>query len=644
MDDFLVYNFVLGSDKFMKKQFKAESKQLLQLMINSIYSNKEIFLRELISNASDALDKRTFIALQDKQYKVDNPHILLEIDKKAKTLSIIDNGIGMSKEDLENNLGMIAHSGSKEFMSNLEYKDNLDIIGQFGVGFYSSFIVASKVEVYSKQLDQDAYKWESDGIEDYTITKSNLDFEGTKIVLHIKKGDEYKEFLQEESIESLVKKYSDFIKYPIQMVKEVKDYDLDEEGNTDYTKYTKRNELTTLNSMTAIWKKDKSSVSKEDYENFYMSKFHDWIAPLKTIHKNVEGKFNYTMLLYIPSHKGFDFYNPTYKKQIDLYSRAILIENDVDYLTSDAFKFVKGIVDSEDINLNISREMLQHDSNVTKLKKALDNQIKKELLNMQKKDKEDYAKFYDEFGMQLMFGVYENFGENKDMLKDLIMFKTTKSDGKYISLKEYIERMPENQDKIYYVAGSSIEQINKLPIMEDLLDDEREILYLTNDVDEFALQVLQSYEDKSFLSVQSADFFQDDKVKEVVEEKTKENEDFLSSLKEALKDQVQDVVVSPRLKSNPVALTSKAGLSIEMEKTLAQQSDNPGYKADKVLEVNLDHDLLKSLDKAYKDDKESIQDYAKLLYNQALLIEGLSIEDPIEYSNLLTRLMLKAVK
>jgi len=628
----------------MKKQFKAESKQLLQLMINSIYSNKEIFLRELISNASDALDKRTFIALQDKQYKVDNPHILLEIDKKAKTLTITDNGIGMSKEDLENNLGMIAHSGSKEFMTNLDNKDNLDIIGQFGVGFYSAFIVADKVEVYSKQLEQDAYKWESDGVEDYTITKSNLDFVGTKIVLHIKKGTDYKEFLEEDSIESLVKKYSDFIKYPIQMIKEVKDYDKDEEGNLDYSKYTKRNELTTLNSMTAIWKKDKSQLSDEDYSNFYMSKFHDWVTPLKTIHKNVEGKFNYTMLLYIPSHKGFDFYNPTYKKQIDLYSRAILIENDVDYLTSDAFKFVKGIVDSEDINLNISREMLQHDGNVSKLKKALDNQIKKELLNMQKKDKEDYAKFYDEFGRQLMYGVYDNFGENKDMLKDLIMFKTTKSDNQYVSLKEYVERMPESQDKIYYVAGSSIEQINKLPIMEDLLEDEREILYLTDDIDEFALQVLHSYEEKEFLSIQSADFFKDDKAKEVIEEKTKENEDFLSSLKEALKDSVNDVVVSPRLKSNPVALTSKDGLSIEMEKTLSHMPEANNMKASKVLEVNIDHDLLKSMDKAYKEDKESINDYAKLLYNQALLIEGLSIEDPIEYSNLLTRLMIKATK
>ncbi|WP_423363601.1 molecular chaperone HtpG [Mycoplasma sp. P36-A1] len=629
----------------MKKEFKAESKQLLELMIHSIYSNKEIFLREIISNASDALDKRHFISLQDKNYEESDLKIEIKIDKENRTISFIDNGIGMSQEELEKNLGTIAHSGSKEFINQLEENKlkDIDVIGQFGVGFYSSFIVANKVEVISKQIDNQAFKWTSDGIDSYEIEPAELEQYGTTITLYLKEEEEFNKYLEEETIEELVKKYSDFVKYPILMEKEVKDYEVDEDGNPQYDKYTLRKEIVTLNSMKAIWKKDKGQVSDEEYENFYMSKFYDWQKPLKTIHKKVEGNLNYSMLLYIPAHKGMDFYAPTYKKQIDLYSKSILIESDVDYLVSDAFKFVKGIIDSDDINLNISREMLQHDQVVSKLAKAIDKKIKNELLIMQSKERDLYNQFYAEFDQQLVFGMYDNFGANKDMMKDLVMYKTTKSD-QYVTLKEYVERMPEEQKEIYYVAGSSIEQINKLPIMEDLLDDEREILYFTHEVDEFAINILNEYEGKKFLSVQSADFYKDDKQKEEVEEKTKENKGLIEALQESLKDNVSEVIVSSRLKSNPVALTSKDNISIEMEKTLAAMPDNQNVKASKVLEINVDHELLQSIDKLYKEDTSNINDFAKLLYNQALLIEGLKIEDPIEYSNILTRVMLKASK
>ncbi|MGL4383469.1 MAG: molecular chaperone HtpG, partial [Bacilli bacterium] len=452
----------------MKKEFKAESKQLLELMIHSIYSNKEVFLRELISNASDALDKRHFIGLQDSKYAVDNLHIKIDLDKSKRTITITDNGIGMNKEELEKNLGTIAHSGSKEFLEKLEQaKNDINVIGQFGVGFYASFIVSDKVEVVSKKVDEPAYLWSSDGVESYEITKSKATNDETVVTLYLKEGKEYDKFLEQAEIERLVKKYSDFIKYPILMKKMVKVYDKDENGQDIYDKYTETEVIETINSMQALWKKNRKDISAEQYDEFYMSKFHDWQKPLKVIHKKVEGNLNYDMLLYIPSHKGFDFFSPNYQKQVDLYSKSVFIEGNCDYLVSDAFKFVKGIIDSDDLSLNISREMLQHDTNVTKLAKALETKIKSELLTMQRKERDLYNQFYDEFAQQIMYGVYDNYGAKKDLLKDLIMFKSTKGQ-EYVTLKEYVANMPEEATDILYVAGSSIEQINKLPVMEQI--------------------------------------------------------------------------------------------------------------------------------------------------------------------------------
>ncbi|MDF9866518.1 molecular chaperone HtpG [Bacilli bacterium PM5-3] len=626
----------------MKKEFKAESKQLLELMINSIYSNKEIFLREIISNASDAIDKRQFLALQDKTLENDSPEIRLDVDKKKRTITITDNGIGMNESDLEENLGTIAHSGSKEFMKELEEKKDIDVIGQFGVGFYASFIVSDKVEVITKKGGSNAYKWISDGIESYEIEESEKNDIGTQITLFIKKDKEFNDFLETNEIEALVKKYSDFIKYPITIEKEVKIYDKDEDGNDILDKYQTKKEIVTINSMKAIWKKDKASVLQEEYDNFYMSHFHDWQKPLKTIHRKVEGNLNYEMLLFIPSHRGFDFFSPTYKKQIDLYSKSVFIEGDCEYLISDAFKFVKGIIDSEDLSLNISREMLQHDANVNKLAKAIESKIKSELLKMQKNERELYEQFYDEFGQQLVYGVYDNFGAKKEVLKDLIMFKSTKEE-KYVTLKEYVERMSEDQKDILYIAGSSIEQINKLPIMEQILADDSEVLYFLNEVDEFAISVLNEYEGKTFKSIASAEY-KNDKDEDELKDQTNDNKDLLAALKDSLKSEVSDVVLTNRLKSSAVYLTSKDNISIEMEKTLANMPDSQGIKANKVLEINPNHELFSALTKVYTEDKEEINDYAKLLYNQALLVEGLKIDNPIEYSELLTKLMIKASK
>ncbi|MDR3215386.1 MAG: molecular chaperone HtpG [Bacilli bacterium] len=623
----------------MKKEFKAESKQLLELMINSIYSNKEIFLRELISNASDAIDKRKFLALKNKELEIVDPSIKIEVDKKARTISLIDTGVGMNEQELEEYLGTIAHSGSKEFMQALE-NNSVEVIGQFGVGFYSSFIVSDKVEVYSKKYNEAPYHWVSEGISDYEIAKSTSNQEiGTRIILHLKKGKDYDVFLEENELEKLVKKYSDYIKYPILMNKEIKVYDTDEDGNEVHDKYTITNELQTINSQEAIWKRPKNKVKAEEYDNFYMSHFHDWQKPLKTIYRKAEGTLNYEMLLFIPSHRGFDFFSPTYQEQMDLYSKSVFIESNCDYLISYPFRFIKGIVDSEDLSLNISREMLQQDKNVTKLAKAIESRIKSELLKMQKDQREDYNKFYDEFGQQLVYGIYDNYGVKKELLQDLIMFKSSKT-KEYLTLKEYVTNNSDASE-ILYVAGKDISVIDKLPVMEQIISNEKEVLYFLNDVDEFAIGILNEYEGKTFKNIASADY-EDESSKEDIASKSKANEDLLSQLKEVLKDEVSDVVLTSRLKSNPVYLASKDGLSIEMEKTLAQMPDNMGMKATKVLEINPDHELFKAMNKLYDSNKDDLNDYAKLLYNQALLIEGLPIENPVEYSSLLTKLMIKA--
>ncbi|MEG0686448.1 MAG: molecular chaperone HtpG, partial [Erysipelotrichales bacterium] len=446
-----------------------------------------------------------------------------------------------------------------------------------------------------------------------------------------------------DELENLIKKYSDFIKYPIIMDKEIKHYDVDEEGNTLYDKYEIKNERTTINSMKALWKRDKKDISKEEYDNFYMSKFHDWQAPSRVIHRKAEGALNYEMLLFIPSHKGFNFYSNDYKIQIDLYSKSVFIEGECEYLISDAFKFVKGIVDSEDLSLNISREMLQKDSNVIKLSNAIEKRVKSELLDMLNKDRENYEAFYDEFGQQLVYGIYENFGAKKDVLKDLILFKSTKED-KYVSFKEYLERKPEEQKEILFITGSSIEQIKKLPVMEKALSDNQEILYFINEVDEFAINVLSEYEGVPFKSITSADYSVDEASKEEIAKTTDDNKDLLELIKEELSDKVSDVTLTSRLKTSPAALVFEEGISIEMEKTLAQMPDNQGLKATKVLEINPDHELFKVMSSTYQDNKDDIKDYAKVLYNQSLLIEGLEIEDPVEYTNLLTKIMINANK
>lgn len=625
----------------MKKEFKAESKQLLELMIHSIYSNKEVFLRELISNASDALDKRHYVSLQDQTFATSDLNIRIDINKEKRLLVITDTGIGMNDVDLDSNLGTIAHSGSKEFISQLNEEQTLDVIGQFGVGFYSSFIVADNVSVVTKKANDKGYKWISDGVDSYQVVEDNTTFNGTVITLHIKEGEEFDSFLDTNEVEMLVKKYSDFIKYPIMLEKTIKDYEVDEEGNTNYDKYSERSELQTINSMQALWKKKKTDITEEEYNNFYTSKFHDWQNPLKVIHKRVEGNLNYDMLLFIPSHKGFDFYSPGYQKQIDLYSKSVFIEGNCDYLVSDAFKFVKGIVDSDDLSLNISREMLQNDTNVSKLAKALESKIKSELQAMQRKNREDYEKFYDEFSQQLVYGLYDNYGAKKELLKDLVMFKSSKEE-KYVTFKEYVERMPEGQEEIYYVSGSSIEQIKKLPAMEGILDSEKEILYFVNEVDEFAINVLAEYDGKKFKSINSADFTADESKKEEVEQTTKDNSDLLKELKDSLGTKVDDIIISTRLKNSAVCIVSKDGVSLEMEKTLAKLPDSQGVKATKVLEINADHELFKTIQKAYTNDSTAVKDYATILYNQALLQDGFAIEDPLEYTQVLTNLLSKA--
>lgn len=617
----------------MKKSFQAESKQLLELMIHSIYSNKEVFLRELISNASDAIDKRSFLAISNKKLVSDEYYIKINIDKKQRLIEIVDNGIGMNQEDLENNLGVIAKSGSKEFMEALKKEDQVDVIGQFGVGFYSSFIVSNKVEVLTKKLDEQAYLWSSDGVSEYEITSSNKDEVGTKISLYIKDDKEFNDFLKDDFIRELIIKYSDFIKYPIKM-------DVEKEEEIDGKK-VKTIVETTINSMKAIWKKPAKEISEEEYHNFYMSQFHEWQKPLKVIHKKVEGNLNYNMLLYIPSTRSQDFYQNTTNRQIDLYSKSVFIEGNCEYLVSDAFRFVKGIVDSDDLNLNVSREMLQKDQSVVKLAKALETKIKNELLSMQRKEREDYDKFYDQFSTHLMYAVYDNYGAKKDLLKDLIMFKTTTSD-KYSTLKEYIERMDEKQEEILYVSGKSIEQINQLPIMEQVLEDRQEVIYLLNDVDEFAISILAEYDGKKFKSITNLEYSVDDAKKEEIEKETSDNEAMINTIQEVLKDDISEVKLTSRLKNSAVCLSAKEGFSLEMEKVLAKMPDNMGMKASKVLEINPSHPIFDALKKAYQDKDEDFKDYAKLLYNQSLLLEGFEIEDPKEYAVMLNKLIIKA--
>ncbi|NOH15554.1 molecular chaperone HtpG [Clostridium cochlearium] len=614
------------------KQFKAESKRLLDLMINSIYTNKEIFLRELISNASDAIDKRYYRSLTDENISFNKEDFYIKIlpNKEERTLTIIDTGIGMAMEELENNLGTIAKSGSLAFKNEMEQKEGIDIIGQFGVGFYSAFMVADKIIVKSRSMDSnEAYKWESKGVEGYEIEKCEKDEVGTEIILKIKENtddENYDKFLEEYTIKNLIKKYSDFIKYPIKM--HMKKSKLKEGTKDEYEDYI---EDETLNSMIPIWKKNKNEVKTEDYERFYMDKHFGYDKPLKSIRSKVEGLVSYTSLLFIPSTTPYDFYTRNFEKGLELYSNGVLIMEKCGDLLPDYFSFVQGLVDSEDLSLNISRELLQHDRQLKLIAKNIKEKIKSELLSMLKNHREDYIKFYNNFGRQLKYGIYSDFGANKDTLQDLIMFYSS-TEKKLVTLDEYISRMKEDQKYIYYAPGENIDKIEKLPQTEMVRDKGYEILYLTDEVDEFAIKMLMNYKEKEFKSVYSKDLGFEAEEKDDQKEND-ENKEIFEFMKDVLNGKVKEVRASKRLKSHPVCLANASDISIEMEKVLSMMPNNENIKADKILEINTNHDMFNTIKNAFKDDKDKLKMISNLLYNQALLIEGLPIEDPVQFAN-----------
>lgn len=631
------------------KQFKAESKRLLDLMINSIYTHKEIFLRELISNASDAIDKLYYHALSDGTTGLnrDDFSIELSIDKDNRTLTITDNGCGMTKEELENNLGVIAKSGSLAFKQENEAKEDIDIIGQFGVGFYSAFMVASNVKVYSRAYGSDeAYVWESNGAEGYTVEPCEKESNGTQIVLTIKEDTEdekYSEFLESYRIQELVRKYSDYIRYPIRMEVEktrmkekAEGEEPDEEKAPEYETYT---EIETLNSMVPIWRKNKNELTDEDYNSFYKEKFFDYSDPLKVIHTYTEGAATYHALLFIPAKAPYNYYTRDYEKGLKLYASGVLIMDSCKDLLPDHFSFVKGLVDSEDLSLNISREMLQHDRQLKVIASRLEKKIKSELLSMLKNDREKYEEFFKNFGLQLKYGVYNGFGANKELLQDLLLFYSS-SEQKLVTLEEYVSRMKEDQKYIYYAGGESREQIEKLPQTELVKEKGYEILYLTDDVDEFALQMMHDYNEKEFKSVSASDLdLESEEEKKEFEKQAEENKDLLTFMKDALDGKVKAVVLSKRLKSHPVCLSNEGMLSIEMEKILNAMPNDQKVKAERVLEINASHPIFEKLAKLYAEDQEKLKTYAQLLYTQAELIEGMPVEDPVAFSNAVCELM-----
>ncbi|WP_045517049.1 molecular chaperone HtpG [Neobacillus niacini] len=623
-----------------KKQFKAESKRLLEMMINSIYTHREVFLRELISNASDAIDKIYYKALTDDALSFDKDSYFIKVipDKENRTLKIIDTGIGMTKEELETNLGTIAKSGSLAFKKETELKDGYDIIGQFGVGFYAAFMVADLVTVTSKSLgSEEAYKWESTGAEGYTIETVEKDSVGTEITLTIKENTEdenYDEFLEEYRLKSIIKKYSDFIRYPIKM--DVSGRRPKEGTENEFEEYV---EEQIINSMVPIWRKNKSELTDEDYENFYAEKRYGFDKPIKHIHISVDGTIRYNAILYIPEKTPFDFYSKEFEKGLELYSNGVLIMDKCADLLPDHFSFVKGMVDSEDLSLNISREMLQHDRQLKLISKNINKKIKSELQSLLNNEREKYEEFYKSFGRQLKYGVYSEFGANKEVLQDLIMFYSSK-EKKLVTLDEYVSRMPEDQKYIYYASGESIERIDKLPQAEFVSEKGYEILYFTEDIDEFAVKMLMNYKEKEFKSISSGDLgIEGEENKSESESEEKESKEIFDYMKNILADKVKDVRVSKRLKSHPVCLATEGDISIEMEKILAAMPDNQNIKADKVLEINKNHEVFQSLKEAFENDKEKLDLYTKLLYNQALLIEGLPIQDPVEFTNDICKIM-----
>lgn len=624
------------------KQFKAESKRLLDLMINSIYTNKEIFLRELLSNASDAIDKLYYQSLTDKSIKLNKKDlcIKIEIDKENRLLKIIDTGIGMNKEELENNLGMIAKSGSLQFKEENEKKKDVNIIGQFGVGFYSSFMVSDDVTVISKKYnEEDAYKWESTGAEGYTITKDEKDTYGTTIILKIKSDNEeynYSDFLDTYTIETLVKKYSDYIRYPIKM--NVTRRELKKGSKDEYEDVTKEE---TLNSMIPLWKKDKNKITEEEYNNFYQSKFYDYENPIKVIHTSVEGMTSYKAILFLPAHAPFDYYSKEYEKGLALYSNGVLIMDKCSDLLPDYFGFVKGVVDSDDLSLNISREILQQDRQLKLIASNIEKKIKSELESMLKDERDKYEKFFKEFGMQLKLGVYNDYGMHKDELKDLLLFYSSK-DEKYITLKEYVSSMKDDEENIYYACGETIDKINMLPQVEKVKDKGYNILYLTEYVDEFAIKSLMEYDGKKFVNVSEENLDLDtEEEKKEIKKINDENKEMLNSMKEIIGSDISDVRFTHRLKNHPVCLVSEGPVSIEMQKVLNAMPTDQSINAKIILEINSSHKIADKLKELYKSDKEKFNEYTKILYSQSRLIEGLSIENPTEISNLICDLLSK---
>ncbi|MFT7827959.1 molecular chaperone HtpG [Priestia megaterium] len=623
-----------------KKEFKAESKRLLEMMINSIYSQKEVFLRELLSNSSDAIDKIYYKTLTDDSlhFNKESYYIKVTPDKTNRTLTITDTGIGMTQEELESSLGTIARSGSLAFKNENETKDGHTIIGQFGVGFYAAFMVADVVTVISKALGSDkAYKWESTGADGYTIEPCEKETVGTQIILKIKENTEdetYDEYLEEYRLKEIIKKYSDFIRYPIKMdITEKRPKEGSDNELEDYT------EEQVINSMIPIWKKNKNELTSEDYEQFYSEKRYGFDKPLTHLHINVDGTIRYNAILFIPENSPFDYYSKEFEKGLELYSNGVLIMNKCADLIPDYFSFVKGMVDSEDLSLNISREILQQDRQLQLIAKNIGKKIKNELKSLLKNEREKYEKFYESFGRQLKYGVYSDFGSNKDVLKDLLLFYSS-TEKKLVTLDEYVSRMPEDQKYIYYASGESYERIEKLPQAELVADKGYEILYFTEDIDEFAIKMLMTYEEKEFKSVASSDLGIEAEEEQLNESEERENKELFDYMKKALAEKVGDVRASKRLKTHPVCLSADGEVTIEMEKILSAMPDNQHVKAEKVLEINVNHDVFASLKDAFEKDKAKLDLYTNLLYNQALLIEGLSISDPVEFTNDICKIMI----
>ncbi|MEA4893519.1 MAG: molecular chaperone HtpG [Peptococcaceae bacterium] len=638
-----------------KKQFKTESRRILDLMINSIYTHKEIFLRELISNASDAIDKRYFQSLKEGGAglaRQDFP-IMLTVDKTTRTLTISDKGIGMTKEELEGNLGTIAKSGTLDFRKENELGQEIDVIGQFGVGFYSAFMVARKIVVESRALgSEESWRWQSEGADGYTIEPCQKEEAGTVITLTIKENqgeEDYDQYLEQHTIVEIVKRYSDYIRYPIMMEvtksrlkEEAPGEDQDKEPGREedhIPQYESYNELDTLNSMVPLWRRNKDEVKEEDYENFYMEKFSDYEKPLAFIHTQAEGMISYNAILYFPAHAPYNYYSKEYEKGLQLYSSGVLIMDKCADLLPDCFSFVKGLVDSPDLSLNISREMLQQDRQLKAIAKSLEKKIKSELLKLQKDDREKYEKFFKDFGLQIKFGIYNTFGGDKEKLQDLLMYYSLKED-KLVTLAEYAAAMPADQKEIYYVCAKTADRARKLPQTELALDKGYDVLCMMDDVDEFAVKIMRDYQGKEYKSVSDKEVdLESAEEKEAVKTQSETNKDMLAYVKEALEGKVKDVRLTGRLKSHPVCLTSDGPLSLEMEKVLNSMPADQKVKADRVLEINSNHPVFQTMTRLYAEDKEKVKFYAELLYNQALLIEGMTIEDPVAFSNAICQLM-----